>query len=49
MTQKVTEGVEGVLDRNSIFGKKNDEFSFSIKLMCLENIVVFYSVFSFKS
>ena len=42
-----------VLNRNSICRKKNNEFSFSIELMlklvCLANSVVFYSVFSFKS
>ena len=34
-------------------GKKNDEFSFSVKLMsklvCLANVVVLDNVFSFKS
>ena len=43
----------GVLDRNSVCEEKNDEFSFSIKLIsklvCLANAVVFYSVFFFKS
>ena len=42
-----------VLDRNSICGEKNDEFSFSAKLMSkvvrLENVVVLNIVFSFKS
>ena len=42
-----------VLDRIVFVGKKNDKFSFSIKLMsklvCLANVVVLDSVFSFKS
>ena len=50
---------EGVLDRNSVFGEKNDEFSFSVKLMpklvrlghvgfMLANVIVLNKVFSFK-
>ena len=37
-----------VLDLNSVCGEKNENFSFSTKLMCLENVVL-DSVFSFKS
>ena len=40
------------LDRNSICRKKNDEFSFSDKLIhklvCLANVIILDSVFSFK-
>ena len=45
--------MHGVLDRNSVCGEKNYEFSFSaklmLKLMCLANVVVLNNVFSFKN
>ena len=51
-TEEMSRG-KGVLDRNSVCGEKNYEFSFSVKLVsklvCLANTVVLDSVFSFKS
>ena len=42
-----------VLDRNSVYDKKNDEFNFSVKLiselMCLVNVIVLDNLFSLKS
>ena len=42
-----------ILVRIIVYGEKNDEFSFSIKLMsklvCLVNAVILDSVFSFDS